>query len=212
MIRRFDLPANLGLFPLPGAVLMPRARLPLKIFEPRYLQMVEDALRSQHRLIGMIQPQEGGLDDLAGVGTAGRIAAFSEFDDGRYMITLRAVSRFRLKSVNPGFTAYMQGEVDWAGYRRDTFDEPESDPGFPRHDFLQRLRRYTEEQGLSTDWDAAESVDDEMLVNSLSMLLPFEVEEKQALLEVMTLPERRELLDGLMEYALRSGDNEEIIQ
>lgn len=212
MIRRFDLPSKLGLFPLPGAVLMPRTRLPLKIFEPRYLQMVEDALRSRHRLIGMIQPQEGGLDELAGVGTAGRIVAFSEFDDGRYVITLRAVSRFRLKSVNPGFTPYLQGEIDWTGYRRDTFAEPETDSEFPRRSFLLRLRRYTEVHDLSTDWDAAEAVDDEMLVNSLSMLLPFEIEEKQALLEAATLPDRRELLDGLMEYALRSGDNEEIIQ
>ena len=116
MPRGPDLPDTIPLFPLPGAVLMPRAKLPLQIFEPRYLQMVEDVLKTPSRLIGMIQPAEGGLDSLAAVGCAGRITAFSELDDGRLMISLKARSRFRLAEVQPGFTPYLRGQVSWAGY------------------------------------------------------------------------------------------------
>lgn len=210
--RRFDLPQTLALFPLPGAVLMPRGRLPLQIYEPRYLQMIEDVLRTPQRLIGMIQPQDSGPEDLAGVGCAGRIAAFSEADDGRYMITLRAISRFRLTAVRPGFAPYLQGDVDWTDYHRDMANHAETDDRLDRGSFLERLRRYAEAHELATDWDIAQTVDGEMLVNSLSMALPFGVEEKQALLEARTLAERRKLLDGLMEYSLRGGDNEDTIQ
>lgn len=104
MSRGIDLGEVIALFPLPGAVLMPRSRLPLQIFEPRYLQMVEDVLKSPARLIGMIQPAAAGLDALAQVGSAGRIVAFSEMDDGRLMISLKAISRFRLVELRPGFT------------------------------------------------------------------------------------------------------------
>lgn len=211
-MRRVDLPNTLALFPLSGAVLMPRARLPLQIFEPRYLQMIEDALRTQHRLIGIIQPLDGGLDDLATVGTAGRIVGFTESDDGRYMITLAATSRFRLTEVQPGFTPYLQGDVDWADYARDRKSDAETDSDLDREHFLDRLSRYVDAHDLSTDWDAARSVGAEMLVNSLSMVLPLQPEEKQALLEVHTLSERRELLDGLMEYSLHGGDQEETLQ
>ncbi|MFB9221912.1 LON peptidase substrate-binding domain-containing protein [Paracoccus cavernae] len=212
MLRRFDLPDTIPLFPLEGAVLMPRGRLPLQIFEPRYLQLVEDVLKTSNRLIGMIQPQEGGADGLAQIGSAGRIVSFSEMDDGRYMITLRAVSRFRLGAVQEGFMPYLQGDVDWSGFPLDRGLQPEIDAGLNRGAFLDRLRRYMDAHELSTDWEAAEHVDDEMLVNSLAMVLPLGGEEKQALLEAQTLVQRRELLDGLLEYALRNGDNEEIIQ
>ncbi|AGT10435.1 LON peptidase substrate-binding domain-containing protein [Paracoccus aminophilus] len=212
MLRRFDLPDSLPLFPLPGAVVMPRARLPLQIYEPRYLQMIEDALKTSHRLIGMIQPQEGALEDLAQVGTAARIVSFTEVDDGRYMITLGAVSRFRLTGVRPGFTPYLIGDADWSDYPLDRGLQPETDPGFSRPGLLGKLRRFMDSHELSTDWDAAETVEDEMLVNSLSMLLPFHPEEKQALLEARNLTERRQMLDGLLDYALLSGDKEETIQ
>lgn len=211
-MRRTDLPRTIALFPLPGAVLMPRARLPLQIFEPRYLQMIEDVLRTPHRLIGMIQPQEGGLDDLASVGCAGRIVGFSESDDGRYMISLGAVSRFRLIAVQPGFSPYLQGDIDWSGFECDLKAEAETDSAFDRENFLDRLLRYVDAHDLSTDWDAVRSVGDEMLVNSLSMVLPLQPEEKQALLEVPTLAERRELLDGLMAFSLHGGDDEETLQ
>lgn len=212
MLRRFDLPDTIPLFPLEGAVLMPRGRLPLQVFEPRYLQLVEDVLKTPNRLIGMIQPQEGAEDGLAKIGSAGRIVNFSEMDDGRYMITLRAVSRFRLTAVHEGFMPYLQADVDWSDFPLDRGLQPETDPGLNRLAFLERLRRYMDAHELATDWEAAEHVDDEMLVNSLAMVLPLGGEEKQALLEAPTLVQRRELLDGLLEYALRNGDNEEIIQ
>lgn len=200
------LPDTIPLFPLPGAVLLPRTRLPLHIFEPRYLQMVEDVLKSGHRLIGMIQPIG---DGLASVGTAGRLTMFSETDDGRLMISLRAVSRFRLVERIEGFTPYLRGRVDWAGYRGDRAATVPPDPHFERERFLERLGRYMAERELSTDWNAAEEADDELLVNSLSMLLPLGVEEKQALLEAPDLPRRRAMLDGLLEYALHGGDDDE---
>lgn len=209
MRRAPDLPGQIPLFPLPGAVLMPRARLPLQIFEPRYLQMLEDVLKTDHRLIGMIQPIGEGL---ARVGTAGRVVAFSETDDGRMMISLRAVSRFRLGEVEEGFLPYLRGRVDWSGFEADRENGDETDPGFDREAFLSRLRRFMAARDLSTDWEAAGEADDEMLVNALSMLLPLEVEEKQALLEAPTLGERREILDGLIEYALHGGVREETLQ
>ncbi|MRX49729.1 ATP-dependent protease [Paracoccus sp. S-4012] len=206
-----DLPDAIPLFPLPGAVLMPRARLPLHIFEPRYLQMVDDALRSGNRLIGMIQPIGEGL---AQVGSAGRIAGFQETEDGRLMISLRAISRFHLREAEEGFQPYLHGRVDWAGFEADRRGVAEEDPEFDREPFLRKLRRYMAARDLSTDWQATGEADDEMLVNALAMLLPLEVEEKQALLEAPTLAERRRLLDGFMEYALHggSGGGEDILQ
>lgn len=205
-IRRSSLPDILPLFPLPGAVLLPRTRLPLHIFEPRYLQMMEDVLKSGDRLIGMIQPIG---DGLAAVGAAGRVTMFSEDDDGRLMISLRAISRFRLVEVIEGFTPYLRGKVDWTSFRNDRRNAVPDDPDFDRPAFMERLGRYMHVRGLSTDWNAAEEAGDELLINSLSMLLPLGVEEKQALLEAETLPKRREILDGLMEYALHGGDDEE---
>jgi len=204
-----DLPAQLPLFPLPGAVLMPRARLPLHLFEPRYLQMLEDTLKTDHRMIGMIQPLGEGL---ARVGTAGRVAAFSEAEDGRMMISLKAVSRFTLREVEEGFAPYLRGRVDWGDFAADLRPASEEDPDFDRETFLSRLRRFMAAQDLATDWEAAREADDEMLINALAMLLPLEPEEKQALLEAPALAERRAILDGLMEYALHSGPDEGKLQ
>ena len=208
MRRPHPLPERIPLFPLPGALLLPRARLPLQIFEPRYLQMLEDTLKSGHRMIGMIQPQE---DGLAGVGCAGRVVAFSETDNGRMLIQLRAVSRFRLVEAEEGFQPYLTGRADWSGFGID-LGGTESDPDFQRGPFLERLKRFMEERDLSTDWENASAAETETLINSLSMLLPLDPEEKQALLEAPTLAERRALLDGLIEYALRSGEHEERLQ
>ncbi|WP_022707890.1 MULTISPECIES: LON peptidase substrate-binding domain-containing protein [Paracoccus] len=208
MNLRFDLPDRIPLFPLPGAVLMPRARLPLHIFEPRYLQMLEDALKTEHRLIGMIQP-EG--DTLSAIGCAGRVVAFTEQDDGRMMISLQAISRFRLNEVEEGFAPYLQGHVDWTSFARDRAGS-ERDPGMDRDALFALLSRFMEAEGLSTDWDAAATAEDELLVNSLSMMLPFGNGDKQALLESPTLADRRELLVGLIEFALRGGDTEERLQ
>ncbi|WBU64049.1 LON peptidase substrate-binding domain-containing protein [Paracoccus aerodenitrificans] len=212
MIRRdYDLPETLPLFVLPGAVLLPRTRLPLDIFEPRYLQMVEDTLRTPHRLIGMIQPLDESGEVLAQVGSAGRIVGFSEQEDGRYLISLGQVSRYRLTGAEQGFQPYPTGHVDWAGFDGDHADA-EDDPGLDRSAFLDLMRRYMDANDLSTDWEAAEDADTELLVNSLAMALPLEVQDKQALLETGTLAQRRELLEGLLEYELRHGENEEVMQ
>lgn len=204
-----DLPAKIPLFPLPGALLLPRARLPLQIFEPRYLAMLEDVLKTPERLIGMILPRPGpdGEPRLARIGSAGRVTAFSETDDGRYMITLAGISRFRLGREISGFAPYLCGEVSWDGFARDR-GPSEEDPGFDRAAFLKLLRRYFTAEQLSTDWESLKEAEDELLINSLAMLCPFEPEDKQALLEAPSLQTRRETLVTLMEFALRGGDGE----
>ena len=213
MERNFDLPDVVPVFPLPGALLLPRARLPLHIFEPRYLAMMDDCLKTDARLIAMVQPYEdrNGESQLHTIGCAGRVTQFSETEDGRYMITLSGVSRFRVKDEVSGFTPYRRFEVDWDGFDRD-LGKPETDPGFDRHKFLTNLSRYFDDQQLSTDWDTLKDADDELLINSLSMLCPFEPEDKQALLEAPSLSTRRETLVTLVEFALRGGAGEDLIQ
>lgn len=207
-----DLPDRIPLFPLPGALLLPRAGLPLQIFEPRYLAMLEDVLKTPHRLIGMIQPRPGpeGQPRLAAIGSAGRVTALSETDDGRYMITLTGVSRFRISREISGFAPYPSAEIRWDGFERDR-GGPEEDPGFDREAFLATLGRYFAARQLSTDWESLREAGDELLVNSLAMLCPFDPEDRQALLEAPTLETRRETLVTLMEFALRSG-GEEVVQ
>jgi Lon protease-like protein len=214
MIRASDLPETIPGFPLPGALLLPRARLPLHIFEPRYLQMIDDCLKTEHRLIGMVQPRaQAGRDGrgLQTIGCAGRLTQLSETEDRRYMITLAGVSRYRITREITGFTPYLKADVSWEGFGRD-LGKPEVDAGFDRPGFLDLLRRFFESQELSTDWDNLKDAEEELLVNSLSMLLSFEPEEKQALLEAPSLGTRRETLVTLMEIALRGGSGEERLQ
>ncbi len=206
MPRRFslaDLPAAIPVFPLPGALLLPRARLPLNIFEPRYLAMLDDTLKSQDRLIGMVQPLENGRR-MHQIGCAGRVTSFSETDDGRYLISLSGVCRFRLGAEFDGFTPYRRFTVDWDSFERD-LGPVENDPKFDRDGFLALLARFFETTRLSSDWDALKEAEVELLINSLSILCPFEAEEKQALLEAPSLETRRETLVTLMEFALRGG-------
>ena len=217
MQRGGDLPETVPVFPLPGALLLPRARLPLHIFEPRYLAMLDDTLKTSHRLIGMIQTSEGpraadaAKPQLQKIGCAGRLTAFSETEDGRYMITLSGMSRFRVIEEVEGFTPYRRCRVDWSAFTRDT-GGTEHDPGFDRDAFLGILRRYFDDRGLSTDWSALKDAEDELLINSLSMLCPFEPEDKQALLEAPSLSTRRETLVTLIEFALRGGMGEDMMQ
>jgi len=209
-----DLPDILPAFPLPGALLLPRSRLPLHIFEPRYLAMIDDALKTQGRLIAMIQPNPGRTADEKGlhiIGCAGRITQFSETEDGRYMLTLSGVSRFRLIGEVDGFTPYRNIEVNWNGFEQD-LNETEEDVAYDRDAFLNLLAKYFTMRDLSTDWETMKDADDELLVNSLSMMLDFEPEDKQALLEAPSLSTRRETLVTLIEYFLRGGDAEELMQ
>lgn len=214
MFNQGDLPETIPIFPLPGALLLPRSRLPLHLFEPRYLAMLEDALKTSHRLIGMIQPNPGkdrSDGTLHTIGCAGRVSQFSETEDGRYMITLAGISRFRMVSEIDGFTPYRRAKVSWEGFGRDIGPEDE-DHGFDRKAFMKLLARYFEARDLRTDWDSLEDADDELLINSLSMLLGFEPEDKQALLEAPRLSTRRETLVTLIEYDLRGGDEREMMQ
>jgi Lon protease-like protein len=214
MIRSNDLPETIPVFPLPGALLLPRSRLPLHIFEPRYLQMVEDCLKTQQRIIGMVQPATGPAAKagrtLQTIGCAGRLTQFSETEDGRYMITLSGVSRYRIKRELTGFTPYLKAEVSWSGFERD-LGKPEEDAGFDRDRFMDVLHRFFSAQDLSTDWKSLREADEELLINSLSMLCPFEPEERQALLEAASLSERRETLVTLIEFALRGGTGDEVV-
>jgi hypothetical protein len=208
-MKKSDLPDTVPIFPLPGALLLPRGKLPLHIFEPRYLAMIEDAMKTPTRLIGMIQPYDapGKAGKLHSIGCAGRLTAFTETDDGRYMVTLSGISRFRVVEEIEGFTPYRRCRVNWSGFERD-LGPVERDPYFARDVFMNALCRYFDDQGLKTDWDQLGDAEDELLINSLSMLCPFPPEDKQALLEAPSLSTRRETLMTLIEYALRGGGDE----
>lgn len=205
--RRADLPDAIPVFPLAGALLLPRGRLPLNIFEPRYLNMVDDALAGA-RLIGMVQPrsaQEGAhTPPVFDVGCAGRITAFSESGDGRYLITLTGVSRFRIRTEMQTGAPYRIAQAGWDAFSDDLSLEPK--PLFHARDrLLNVLRAYLRAQGLEADWDSIEEADGETLVNSLSMICPFSPQEKQALLEAQGLCARADCLTALMEMALAAG-------
>ena len=209
MISVSSLPESIAVFPLPGALLLPRARLPLHIFEPRYLAMFEDALKTPLRLIGIVQPGAGNV--LQTIGCAGRIAAFSETEDGIYMLTLTGISRFRVISEIESFLPYRKCNVDWCGFERDLGGN-ESDGELDRHGLLQLLERYLAAEALQTDWESLSEAEDELLINSLAMLCPFTPEDKQALLEAPCLKTRRETLTALLEFALHSGATPEVLQ
>lgn len=218
MIRASDLPDVIPVFPLPGALLLPRARLPLHIFEPRYLALLDDVLKTPDRMIGMVQPDpnpkaQAPVDGpaLHRIGCAGRLTQFSETEDGRYFVTLAGAARFRITEEVRGFTPYRRAAVSWTGFEGD-LGQTEEDPGFDREAFLDLLSRYLVAKSLDTDWDSLKEAEDEMLINSLSMLLAFEPEDKQALLEAPSLSTRRETLVTLIEYALRGGDDTGIMQ
>ena len=202
-----SLPTLIPIFPLSGALLLPHSRMPLNIFEPRYLAMIDDVLKTSDRIIGMIQPRQTPNDDdaLQQIGCAGRLTSFTETDDKRYLITLSGTCRFRINSVSEGFAPYKSADVDWNGFDAD-LQTTKSDTHFNRPAFLKTLDRYFEIMELSSDWGSLKDADEELLVNSLSMLCPFEPEEKQALLEAPSLMTRRETLVTLMEFALRNDD------
>jgi Lon protease-like protein len=206
-----DLPQVLPIFPLDGVLLLPHGQLPLNIFEPRYLNMIDDAMGAE-RMIGMVQTRPGGDRErpaLATVGCLGKITSFTETSDGRYLITLTGLCRFAIGEELPLRNPYRQVRADYAAYEAD-LQELGDDDGFDRIFFLRALKAYLERRSLDVDWETAKAAPGEALVNSLSMLLPFEAAEKQALLEARTLADRRAALIALMEIdsAGRSGDDE----
>jgi Lon protease-like protein len=190
-------PARIPLFPLAGAVLFPRSQLPLHIFEPRYRDMVRDALAGPGR-IGMIQPSgTGEPPPLFQAGCLGEIIAVEELDDGRFNIVLHGSSRFRLIAEREVDTAYRQADVDLAA-----FDDSEPDPLslIQRAEVEREARRFGDALGLAVDWGAVGQLDDEMLVNAIAQVAPFDTGAKQALLEEATLPGRADLVVQLMQF------------
>jgi Lon protease-like protein len=205
-----DLPSTIPVFPLAGVLLLPRGSLPLNIFEPRYLAMTEDALATTDRLIGMIQPTEPERGDkppsLYTVGCAGRIASFSETDDGRYLITLSGVCRFGVSEEVATMRGYRRVVPDFARWQ-DDLAEP-AHATIERDRLLAALKGYFARNGMSADWNAITDSPDDRLVTTLSMFCPFEPQEKQALLECTTLAERSATLVALLEMGTRGNTGE----
>lgn len=194
-----SLPRVIPVFPLP-ALLLPRGRLPLNIFEPRYLAMIEDALRHS-RVIGMIQPSDPELKvpPLYPVGCLGRITSWSETGDGRFLITLAGLIRFRVDAELKTTTPYRQVEACYQDFAADLSAECEE--GIDRERLGDSLKTYFKQHKIDSYWQSIDQVSCEVLINSLSMICPFDVAEKQALLEAPSLPERAKLLTTLIEMA-----------
>jgi Lon protease-like protein len=203
-----EMPATLPVFPLSGVLLLPRGKLPLNIFEPRYLAMVEDALASPDKLIGMLQPTEkersGRAQALYPVGCAGRITSWSETEDGRFLIQLTGVARFALGEEIATMRGYRRFKPDFAPYAADF--EPSDAGGFDRARLLAGLKAFFAAEGLQGDWDSIEQADDERIVSTLAMLCPFSAEEKQSLLECATLADRAKAMTGFCEARAAGGE------
>lgn len=207
------LPDVLPIFPLAGVILLPRARLPLNIFEPRYLSMVEDTLATSGRLVGIIQPHmPEGLSGVAppvySVGCAGRITSFDETDDGRYLIGLTGVVRFEVKEELPLEQLYRRVRPCWEKYGDDQTQPDET--SFDRDKLLPVLQNYFRLKQIEADWKAIQNTPGELLISSLAMICPLEPNEKQALLEAVGLKERAALLTSLLEMATAGGDDSDV--
>jgi len=202
-----DLPAVIPVFPLAGALLLPHGQLPLNIFEPRYLAMVEAAMAGK-RIIGMIQPRDP--DDanshpaLAEVGCAGRITSYSETEDGRYLITLTGIARFRIVEERNTSTPFRQTAVDYAAYASDLDISP-AEPTIARVRLIDALKPYLASRNMQTDWQSVKDAPAELLVNALSTMCPFAPAEKQALLEAPDVAKRADVLIALIEMANASA-------
>jgi Lon protease-like protein len=208
-----DLPRVIPIFPLTGVLLLPTGKLPLNIFEPRYLAMIRDTLADEQRIIGMLQPRvpylednrgAGGLDndgpDLYKTGCAGRITGFTESDDGRYMLTLAGICRFDIVEEMTGKEGYRRILADYRRFRNDIGDEPEAD--IDRDRLLAAVKEYFALQNIEASWDAVLATPDDKLITSLSMTCPFGPNERQALLEAQTLSSRADIVITLLEMAL----------
>lgn len=200
-----DLPDVIPVFPLPAALLLPRAEMPLNIFEPRYLAMIDAALAG-NRIIGMIQPDDrlppcSRGSSLCAVGCAGRVTSFAETGDSRYMITLTGIARFRVIDEIASDAPYRQCRVTAAPYCTDFTGCP-ADAFVDRPSVLATFRAYLDAHNLDTDWDSVDQASNETLINALAMMAPFGSAEKQALLEAPDLKSRAETLIAITEMSL----------
>lgn len=206
-----DLPGIIPVFPLPGALLLPRGQMPLNIFEPRYLAMIDDAFRDSHRLIGMIQPDTlkgapppasaANEPPLYKIGCAGRITQLAESGDGRYLLELTGVSRFLIEEELKVQTAYRQCRVTYAPFA-DDFVARKGEDAVDRKSLLRALKDFMKANDLKADWGDIDKAPNEALVNALSMMSPYGPAEKQALLEAPDLKTRAELLVAITEIEL----------
>jgi Lon protease-like protein len=202
-----DLPGTIPVFPLPGALLLPRGEMPLNIFEPRYLAMIDDAMADRHRLIGMVQPEGPAPPEkppLYKVGCVGRITQLAETGDGRYLIQLTGISRFRIEQELDVATAYRQCRVTYAPFK-DDFVARKGEQDVDRESVLRALTEFLDANNLKTDWEGIEKAPNEALVNALAMMSPYGPAEKQAMLEAPDLKTRAEILVAVTEIELAKG-------
>lgn len=203
-----NLPQTLPIFPLENAVLMPRAELPLNIFEPRYLNMVDDALAA-HRMIGMVQPEPVGRAEPGSVystGCAGRITSYSETSDGRILLSLTGVCRFDIAQELPGIRGYRLVVPDWRRFLPD-METPADDDAQQRASILTLLRGYFDAKSLKADWKLLEQLPTLQLVHSMTVLLPLEPEEKQTILEAVDVEGRLQSLSSALQFGLSQPSN-----
>lgn len=205
-------PKILPIFPLTGALLLPRIKLPLNIFEPRYLAMIEDVLATPGRLLGMIQPQEkaeteASTTSLYRVGCAGRLISFHEADDGRFLISLLGVCRFQVAEELPMEGPYRRVRPDWTPFVGDT-NAPATGP-CDRKRLVTALQVYFKRHNIDTDWDVIHKTPDDLLISSLVMICPLQPNEKQALLEAPDFQTRATMLIALLEMALLPQPDED---
>ena len=205
-----ELPKSIPLFPLNKVLLLPRAKLPLNLFENRYLHMLDYALTNK-KIIGMIQPRGKAANDndkktpsLYEVGCAGRVTAFSETNDSRYELILKGICRFKVKKENKIINGFRSASVDWGEYKKDFGTLSLISPK-QRQDFEALLKIFLEKISINADWEMVETTNDEDLVNMISMCCPFDVSEKQALLEAKTLERRLEVLTSLMQMGINDN-------
>jgi uncharacterized protein len=207
-----DLPVIIPVFPLPGALLLPRGQMPLNIFEPRYLEMIDDCFRDGRRLIGMIQPDtsQPASEDKPGlfkIGCVGRITQLAETGDGRYLIQLTGVARFHIEEELGVATAYRQCRVSYAPFA-DDFIARKGEEDVDRKALLDALSAFLKANDLKADWEGIESAPNEALVNALAMMSPYGAAEKQALLEAPNLKTRAEILVAVTEIELAKAATE----
>lgn len=207
--RPSDLPPRIPLFPLRGAILLPRATLPLNIFEPRYLAMIDEVM-SGSRVLGIVQPSGGDGESPEGkdaglrrVGCAGRVTSYQELDDGRILITLTGICRYAIIDEAATASPYRVATVSYDGYAND-LDEGRGEEQVDRTNLIRVLRAYLEQNRLKADWNAIERAPSEYLINALCVMSPYGPEEKQALLEAEDLKRRAEVLIALAEMELAS--------
>lgn len=219
--RLAELPQTLPVFPLTGVILMPHGRLPLNVFEPRYLALVEDALATPHRLVGMIQPREPGSEGMTrgsvippspplyATGCAGRISMFSETEDTRVLITLVGVCRFDVAEEVPTMRGYRRVVPNFAPWQSDLAPEATAHGAIDRERLIQPLRAYFAARNITTDWNAVAQTPDDRLVVTLAMNCPFEPQERQALLECRSMAELTRAVTALLDMAVTTTPGSE---